>query len=420
MKRKLVIITGKYPYANGEAFLSNELQFVPDNFDEIILLPMLVYEDSSSLEWKYVKLRDNRLKIVLCNDFKQKKKLFIALFKTILSADFYSEIMRLFHSGQANVEKMKTLLLFAMRCNHAAEAMSKFIGKDDTVTLYAYWMDYSAYTACLIKRKHSIEVCKAVSRCHRGDLYETAARGQFLPMRKQIFEELDTIYSISEDGVSYIHNQYLTYHPNVKISRLGTYDKGTNFTFDEKVLHIVSCSWVRPVKRVHLIAEALKNIKVPVIWTHYGNGSEFEKLKEVVSGITNPNVQCILKGETRNELVLKAYNEETYEIFINVSENEGVPVSIMEAMSFGKIIVATDVGGTRELIETGKNGYLLEKDFDVNELTELLENVYNTSIENRRKMALRSREIWEEKYCATDNYLRFYYDLCRGENECIG
>ena len=38
---------------------------------------------------------------------------------------------------------------------------------------------------------------------------------------------------------------------------------------------------------------------------------------------------------------------------------EGVPKSVMEAMTLGKPIIATDVGGTRSLFEDGKHGFLI-------------------------------------------------------------
>ena len=38
------------------------------------------------------------------------------------------------------------------------------------------------------------------------------------------------------------------------------------------------------------------------------------------------------------------------DLFINTSSSEGVPVSIMEALSVGIPIIATDVGGTKEIV----------------------------------------------------------------------
>ena len=73
------------------------------------------------------------------------------------------------------------------------------------------------------------------------------------------------------------------------------------------------------------------------------------------------------KGNVDNAEILKYYRENSIDCFALLSEHEGAPVSIMEAESAGIPIVATDVGGVRELVDG--NGFLLssnpsEKDAD--------------------------------------------------------
>ena len=48
------------------------------------------------------------------------------------------------------------------------------------------------------------------------------------------------------------------------------------------------------------------------------------------------------------------------DLFLLTSDREGLPVSIMEAMYFGKSIIATNVGGVSELIDHVKEGLLIE------------------------------------------------------------
>jgi len=49
---------------------------------------------------------------------------------------------------------------------------------------------------------------------------------------------------------------------------------------------------------------------------------------------------------------------------MNLSETEGIPVSIMEAQSAGVPILATNLGGTSEIVNN-ENGFLVEKDFNL-------------------------------------------------------
>ncbi len=65
---------------------------------------------------------------------------------------------------------------------------------------------------------------------------------------------------------------------------------------------------------------------------------------------------------------------ESAHVFVLASRDEGIPVAVMEAMAMEAPVVATDVGGTGELVEDGVNGLLVAPQ-RVDELAEAIERV---------------------------------------------
>ncbi len=55
------------------------------------------------------------------------------------------------------------------------------------------------------------------------------------------------------------------------------------------------------------------------------------------------------------------------DLYLNTSVHEGIPMSVLEAMSFGLPVIAPKVGGLTEIVDDGLDGYLVEgrnpKDF---------------------------------------------------------
>jgi glycosyltransferase involved in cell wall biosynthesis len=58
-----------------------------------------------------------------------------------------------------------------------------------------------------------------------------------------------------------------------------------------------------------------------------------------------------LIGRKSKDEIEFLYKTVPIDLFINLSTTEGVPVSIMEAMSFGIPVLATEVGGNSEIVD---------------------------------------------------------------------
>lgn len=95
-----------------------------------------------------------------------------------------------------------------------------------------------------------------------------------------------------------------------------------------------------------------KNIQLRV----GGNGEE-EKIKSVIAdyGIGDfVTFEGFVKGDKKIEYLNWA------DIFILPSYNEGLPIAVLEAMSYGMPIISTNVGGIPEIVKTDINGKLIE------------------------------------------------------------
>ena len=84
-------------------------------------------------------------------------------------------------------------------------------------------------------------------------------------------------------------------------------------------------------------------------------------------------------------------------VLVLPSYREGMPMSIMEAMSVGRGIIATNVPGCKDTVEDGINGYLIEKDTMVKELKSRMVKVI---LDKKRveDFSLKSREICDNKF----------------------
>ena len=78
----------------------------------------------------------------------------------------------------------------------------------------------------------------------------------------------------------------------------------------------------------------------------------------------------------------------------------------MEAASFGIPVIATDVGGTSEIVDTS-NGILLNKDCTSVDICNAIANICNLSDNDYSIKRQCSRKKWEQKFSAEVNYFNW-------------
>ena len=107
------------------------------------------------------------------------------------------------------------------------------------------------------------------------------------------------------------------------------------------------------VKRFHIFLDilAMLNSHVPVKGILLGDGPEKSRLEQQALEIGAP---VEFTGHVQS---IEPYLRKC-DLFLHTSRNEGIPNVVMEAMSNGIPVVATNAGGTSEIITDSKNGFL--------------------------------------------------------------
>lgn len=85
----------------------------------------------------------------------------------------------------------------------------------------------------------------------------------------------------------------------------------------------------------------------------------------------------------------------TADVFILLSKDEGLPISILEAMRCSLPIISTKVAGIPEMIEDGKSGYLIPPDYQ--KLSLLLLDLLEKNVD-LIGMGERSKSLFEQKF----------------------
>lgn len=269
-------------------------------------------------------------------------------------------------------------------------------------TLYhSFWAFDCLYLAWL---RHTGQVRLATTRAHGGDLFEErdSLRGKVL-LRHYQFRHLDAILSVSTAGAEYLRERYPRAADRIHALPLGSPEpKALPPDPPADRLVLVSCALVHGLKRVHLIGEALKQVQVPVHWVHIGAlGPEqdpaVQRFLTVMAELQqHPMVTAEHLGRLDNEALMHWYATHPASLFISLSEAEGVPVSMLEAISHGIPLMATDVGGCREVVNE-RTGVLLPPDVTPAAVARQVEQ-HLGSVRNTPVFRAGVRAFWAENY----------------------
>lgn len=396
MNKTLILFTSTFPYQSGEQFLETEIEYLSKNFKKVVIVPL----KKSNI------IREIPANVIIDDFIINSKSRYIYKLKSLFSNSFLKYL-------SFNFNEIRYTFKNAIYVNNYKKWIITFLqnNKIEDCLFYSYWFEAPTLALSIIKNKYPKLIF--VTRAHRGDLYEDIYSLNKFPGREQVVSNINQIFPISEDGKKHLINKYNVLASIIKISRLGVKQNITltNSSQDRK-LRMVSCSNLTPVKRVNFIIEALSQLKlenIDVVWTHIGGGPLKTKLETQSKAELCNNIIYKFLGNLTNKEVLQYYKNNSVDVFINTSESEGIPVSIMEAQSFGIPVIATNVGGTQEIVNN-ENGRLLSKNPNISEIVNSIRDVVDNKDEWNSKRH-KSFENWKNKYNAEQNYKEFTNDL---------
>ena len=173
----------------------------------------------------------------------------------------------------------------------------------------------------------------------------------------------------------------------------------------EKNDYILFLGRIEPVKGIHYLIEAYKNLNTNKKLVIAGGVSEvdayYDELREKAANEKNIIFTGFTQGDELEELYSNAY------IYVLPSDAEGMPLSLLEAMSYGNCCLASNINECAEVLED--KGVLFEKS-NVNDLTNKLqelcdkEEVVNLFKKNSQTYILKKYN-WDE---VVDKTLKLY------------
>ena len=151
---------------------------------------------------------------------------------------------------------------------------------------------------------------------------------------------------------------------------------------------VLTCSSGAAVKRLGLITHSIivaakKDPDISWRWIHLGEG--IEQIKPILE-MCPKNLNVELPGPVSRLEVFHYHRDHKPNVFVNLSSSEGVPITVMEAMSMGTPVVATAAGGTGDIVDA-EVGVLLPVEIDSASVATSILHVVETS-ESKRVAAI--------------------------------
>jgi len=393
-----------------DPFFLQELPWLLSHFDRVVLCSYYGVADVTEPRPERVRVARpafGELRAKVCSPF---------------SPLLWRELNHLRRDGKLTPVNAIKLLLFTYRGQMLANWVRAVLRKDENTTLYSFWMSYDGFAAALCKK--ACPAARAIARGHHFDINRDANPMNPYLMKQFIGEQLDAIYPISRDAIDCLTDCAPIPPQKLHVVALGS--KGGEAKehfpapfYQDGVLRIVSCAAVIERKQLPVLIDALALWQGGrVRWTHIGGGPDEPTVRAYAAQKLGAmhSIEFEITGMVDQEQVQQLYAAQPFDVFVNTSRSEGVPVSIMEAMHAGMLVIAPRINGIPELVDA-RFGILYPPEGGAAAVLRALEEIAALPRETAQAMRAASQARWNE-YCRSEKLLETLFpDTAKGADK---
>ena len=236
------------------------------------------------------------------------------------------------------------------------------------------------------------------------DEFQVKNYGFSISLQKKVrsfsIKKSDIVVTPSKHLKNFILN--LGFKNKIEIINNGVFipEENTNiFTNDQ--INITIVSRLVSHKNIKKIIRAISDLNDPLIYLNIiGDGPELNQLQKISLESNNKDNNIFhgkLNRDDINHIFLKS------DIYIQASNYEGLPHSLLEAMSYGIPVLCTPVGECKEILGNEDRGYILDLPVSKNNIkSKISEIIGEKNIANKK--GERGKDFINEKYNLTNSF----------------
>ncbi len=141
-------------------------------------------------------------------------------------------------------------------------------------------------------------------------------------------------------------------------------------------------------------------------------GRQLDTQKKLFENLKN--LKKNIEISTKNKINFLGFKNENFikksliksDIFILPSYSEGCPIVLLEAMSLGCIVFASNVGGISNIIKHEKNGFLF--DHEKENFSKIYKKILNTKLKRLRKISKFAKKSIEDNFSNREKFIANY------------